>query len=120
MAKGYTVSFTGNENVLKLIVTMNTQLCEYTKKTALGDNTPHQDFHLCLLSLEESQINPFDASPSVRWNNYSKWLYLLSSLQGPGETTFVSWIHAEIFFSLGDTGFKRWRYYCEKVLGPCL
>ena len=32
MAKLYRVSFTGNENVLKLIVMMNAQLFDYTNK----------------------------------------------------------------------------------------
>ena len=30
-ANGYRISFQGNENVLKLIVVMVGQLCEYTK-----------------------------------------------------------------------------------------
>ena len=33
MAKAYGVSFCGNENVLKLIVVINAQLCKYTKKS---------------------------------------------------------------------------------------
>ena len=35
MAKGYRVSFMGNENVLKLIVMMNAQLFDNTKDTQL-------------------------------------------------------------------------------------
>ena len=31
MAEGYRVSFWGNQNVLKLAVVINVQLCEYTK-----------------------------------------------------------------------------------------
>ena len=34
-AKGYKVSFGGGENVLKFIVVMVAQLCEYTKTTEL-------------------------------------------------------------------------------------
>ena len=35
MARGYEISFGADENVLKLILVMTAQLCEYTKTTEL-------------------------------------------------------------------------------------